>query len=205
MYRKKVRRCQKNQAIQETIHRVISDGHFSPKDLNDDFSKKVFDKYLEMTDYGKLFFLQQDIDEYKKYEQLIDDEIKEGKTSLFNMVNGRIKERMKQASAYYTESLKEPFTYSGNEVIELDGKKLSWCANEAELKQRWLTSMKYRSLARFAELKEQQKSTTDQKEKEKTLAQLEIDARENVKKSMDNYFRRLNKISESDRFFYLHE
>lgn len=190
----------KNQAIQETIHRVISEGHFSPKDLNDDFSKKVFDKYLEMSDYGKLFFLQTDIDAFREHETRIDDEINEGKTDLFDLVNERIKTRMKEASAYYTKALKEPFTFTSDESIELDGKKLNWCMNEQELEQRWYKSMKYRTLARYTELKDQQKSTTDKAEKEKTLAQLEIDARENVKKSMDNYFKRLNKISETDRF-----
>lgn len=190
----------KNQAIQETIHRVISEGHFSPKDLNDDFSKKVFDKYLEMSDYGKLFFLQTDIDAFREHETRVDDEINEGKTDLFDLVNERIKTRMKEASAYYTKALKEPFTFTSDESIELDGKKLNWCMNEQELEQRWYKSMKYRTLARYTELKDQQKSTTDKAEKEKTLAQLEIDARENVKKSMDNYFKRLNKISETDRF-----
>lgn len=194
------RAISKNQAIQETIHRVISEGHFSPKDLNDDFSKKVFDKYLEMTDYGKLFLLQQDIDAFREYETRIDDDIKEGKTDLFDLVNERIKSRMKDASAFYTEALKNPFTFNSDEFIELDGKKLSWCANEEEMKQRWYKSMKYRTLARLTELKDQQKTTTDKGEKEKTLAQLEIDARENVKKSMDNYFKRLNKINETDRF-----
>lgn len=190
----------KNQAIQETINRVISEGHFSPKDLNDEFSKRVFNKYLEMSDYGKLFFLQKDIEDFKTYETKIDDEIKEGKTGLFDMVNARIKTRMAEASTYYAEALKTPFTFNGNEIIELDGKKLSFCANEKELKERWTMSMKYRTLARYTELKEQQKTSTDKKEKEKSLAQLEIDARENVKKSMDSYFKRLNKINETDRF-----
>ena len=60
--------------------------------------------------------------------------------------------------------------------------------------------MKYRTLARLEELKEQQKKSTDKKEKEKSEAQLEIDSRENVRKSMASYFKRLNKINESDRF-----
>ena len=46
----------KNQAILSTISKVIADGHYSPKDLNDDFSQRVFQRYMEMTDYGKLFF-----------------------------------------------------------------------------------------------------------------------------------------------------
>lgn len=190
----------KSQAIQQTIMQVIRDGHYSPKDINDDFSKKVFDKYIEMTDFGKLFFLQSDIDEFRKYENSIDDEIRNGTTQLFDLVSVRIKERMKDAETFYDEALKTPFTFTDNDEIELDGKKLNWCTNKDELQMRWNKSMKYRTLARFEELKEQQKKSTDKKEKAKTEIQLEADARENVKKSMVSYFKRLNKINETDRF-----
>lgn len=190
----------KSQAIQQTIMQVIRDGHFSPKEINDEFSKKIFDKYLEMTDFGKLFFLQSDIDEFSKFEYSIDEELKNGTTGLYDLVSLRIKERMKEAESYYQDALKNPYTFNEEDEIELDGKKINWCATKEELFARWNKSMKYRTLARFEELKEQQKKSTDAKEKDKTEAQLEADSRENVKKSMVSYFKRLNKISESDRF-----
>lgn len=190
----------KSQAIQQTIMQVIRDGHFSPKEINDEFSKKIFDKYLEMTDFGKLFFLQSDIDEFSKFEYSIDEELKNGTTSLYDLVSLRIKERMKEAESYYQDALKNPYTFNEEDEIELDGKKVNWCATKEELFARWNKSMKYRTLARFEELKEQKKKSTDAKEKDKTEAQLEADSRENVKKSMVSYFKRLNKISESDRF-----
>lgn len=190
----------KNQAIQQTIMQVIRDGHYSPKDLNDEFSQKVFDKYMEMTDFGKLFFLQSDINEFSQYAKNIDEEINDGTTKLYDLVSGRIKERMKEAEVYYADALKTPFTFNADEEIELDGKKLSWCATREELAARWLKSMKYRTLARYEELQEQQAKSTDKKEKAKTTAELEADARENVRKSMASYFKRINKISDNDRF-----
>ncbi len=60
--------------------------------------------------------------------------------------------------------------------------------------------MKYRTLARFEELKEQQLKSTDKKEKAKTDITLEEDARVNVRKSMVSYFKRINKINDTDRF-----
>ncbi len=190
----------KNQAIEQTIMMMINSGHYSPKAINDDFSKKVFDKYIEISDYGKLFLIQSDIDELKKYEYLIDDEIKQGKTEFYDLVSARIKQRIAETDTFYKEALLKPFDFNGNEVIELDGKKLNWAENKEALKNRWYLSMKYRALARFEELKEQQKKASDKKEKDKTDAQLEIDARESVKKNMEFYFKRLNKISDTDRF-----
>lgn len=190
----------KNAVIQQTIMQVLRDGHYSPKEINDSFSQKVFAKYVEMTDYGKTFLLSSDIDEFKKYETKIDDEIFAGSLSLYDLVSNRIVTRIKEAEAYYKPILDKPFDFSKEEQIELDGKKLSWCINQNELKARWEKNLKYRALARFTELKEQQKTTKDEKEKNKSLSQLEIDARENVKKSMTYYFKRLNKLGDNDRF-----
>lgn len=190
----------KNEVILQTIMQVLKDGHYSPKDINDDFSKRAFNKYLEMTDYGKSFLLASDVEEFKKYELKIDDEIYKGTLTLYDLVSSRIVVRIKEAEEYYKTILDKPFDYNGEEQIELDGKKLAWCRDANELKARWEMNLKYRTLARYTELKEQQKTTKDEKEKSKTLAQLEQDARENVKKSMANFFKRLNKISDIDRF-----
>ena len=62
----------KNEVIMLTIMQVLKEGHYSPKELNDDFSKKVFAKYMEMTDYGKVFLLQSDIENFQKHETTID-------------------------------------------------------------------------------------------------------------------------------------
>lgn len=190
----------KNQVIQQTIMQVLRDGHYSPKNIDDEFSKKVFTKYMEMTDFGKLFLLETDVNEFKNYETKIDDEIYSGTTKLYDLVSDRIEKRIQEAEAYYISALDNPFTFNENDEIELDGKKLAWCKDENALKTRWFTSMKYRTLSRFSELKEQQKVTKDEKEKAKTVAQLEIDARESVRKSMVFYFKRLKKISDTDRF-----
>jgi|LakMenEpi03Aug12_release.lakeMendotaPanAssembly.Ray.scaffolds.fasta_scaffold03444_15 carboxyl-terminal processing protease len=195
----------RNQAIQNTIMNVIRDGHYSPKMLNDEFSKKVYERYLEMTDYGKSFLLQSDLDEFSAYETSIDDELNAGTTKFAELVAARIATRITEAEAYYKDILNQTFTFTAEDEIELDGKKLNWCANADALKERWTKSMKYRTLARFTELKEEQKKAIEAKTlKDKKLSdsELEVKARENVRKSMDNYFKRLKKINEHDRFAY---
>ncbi len=190
----------KNQAIQQTIMRVIQEGHFSPKEINDDFAKKVFNKYLEMSDYGKLFFTQGDNDEFSSYESKVDDEIQNGTTEFCDAVIAKTKSRRKDAENYCLEALKNPFTFSNMDEIELDGKKLSWCKDEDALKARWFLSMKFRTLSRLTELKEAQASSKDSKEKLKTVDTLEKEARTSVQKNMTSFFKRLNKISDGDYF-----
>ncbi len=195
----------KNQAILETISKVISDAHYSPKMLNDDFSKRVFQLYMEQSDYGKLFFIEPDINEFKAYEEKIDDEIKDGTTKLYDLVSTKFKVRLKEADSNYKDALNDVFTFNDNDEIELDGKKMSWCKSSEELKARWRKNMKYRTLSRYVELKEEQKAITEKKVKLptdtiKTDAQLEKEARNSVRRNMANYFKRINKISDNDRF-----
>ncbi|MEZ5045427.1 MAG: carboxy terminal-processing peptidase [Chitinophagaceae bacterium] len=192
----------RNEAIQQTIMNIIRDGHFQPKALDDDFSKKAFDKYLEFTDFGKSFFTQADIDEFSKLRLDIDDQIRNNSTELFDLVYKRINARIETVAAFYPQILSNRFSFDADESIDLDGKKLNWCKDDKELLERWTKSLKYRTLARYTELKEQEeKESKDKKtEKKSTTAELEAKARESVKKNMDLYFKRVRKINANDRF-----
>ncbi len=52
--------------ILHTIGEMLTEIHYSPKDINDKFSKEVFKKFLVVVDQDKSIFLQSDITELKK-------------------------------------------------------------------------------------------------------------------------------------------
>src|SRR6478609_6945884 len=60
--------------ILQIVGEILTQGHYSPKDINDDFSKKVFTRYFEDVDPDKTIFLKEDLQALKKYETRIDDE-----------------------------------------------------------------------------------------------------------------------------------
>ena len=63
------------------------------------FSKEVFNKFLKSLDSDKSYFLQSDIDEFKKYETKVDDEIKGTAPVEFFLAVGKIfNNRMEEAS-----------------------------------------------------------------------------------------------------------
>ncbi len=66
----------KYERILRNVGEMLTQGHYSPKDINDAFSKKVFEKYFEDLDPNKNIFLKQDIESMRKYQNRIDDEIK---------------------------------------------------------------------------------------------------------------------------------
>jgi carboxyl-terminal processing protease len=194
----------KNELILMTINRMISEGHFSPKNLNDEFSKDLFKNYIESVDFNKIYFTQQDIAEFSKFETQLDDQVKLNDLSFQKLVSSTLSKRIKLTEVYYTEALEKPFTFTGNEILNLDGKKVAWCADETELKQRWYLSMKYRTLAKYEELLETQKTKIEKKDtslkKVKTNIELEVEARTSIKKNLDKSYKKLLKQTDNERF-----
>src|SRR3982750_3588043 len=52
----------KYEQILQTVTQLLTQGHFQPQEINDDFSKKIFKKYFGQLDDNKTFFLQSDIE-----------------------------------------------------------------------------------------------------------------------------------------------
>src|SRR6476620_10867620 len=67
---------EKDKLLLELLTFVIEKGHYSPAAIDDTFSKGVYKDYLNALDPSKRFFLQSDIAEFSKFENQIDDQIK---------------------------------------------------------------------------------------------------------------------------------
>ncbi len=197
-------KADKNEKILMTINRMISEGHFSPKTMNDDFSKELYKNYIESVDYGKSYFTQSDINEFLNYETKLDDEIKDHKLDFQKLVCARLVQRIAETEKYCMTALEKPFTFTSDETINLDNKKTNWCANDKELETRWYNSMKYRVLAKYIELKDAQKEKVDKKDKTltkvKTDTELQEEALKSVKKNMESSIAKIKKQTDTDRF-----
>ncbi len=192
----------KDQAILARTFALLEMEHYSPVKINDDFSHKVFDMFLERSDYNKKILLQSDVDELKKFYNQIDDESKAGTLDFFDKTVEILNKRIAEDRTYYTEILSKPFDFTVKESVQLDPEKLSYSKNAAEMREAWRKYLKYQVMVRFVDLKEEQdKKLADKKEdfKVKTDAELEADARAKVKKTEDEIFDRLAKVDRADR------
>lgn len=192
----------KDQAILIRTFALLEQEHYSPVSLNDDFSHKVFDMFLERSDYNKKIFLQSDVDELKKQYNQIDDQSKSGSLDFFDKTVEILNERIAEDKTYYTEILAKPFDFTVKESVELDPEKLTYAKNKTEMREAWRKFLKYQVMVRFVDLKEEQeKKQKDTKEDIaiKTDVELEADARAKVKKTEDEIFDRLSKVDRNDR------
>ena len=123
----------RREVILETVMAAVKANHYSPREINDTFSQRVFQKITGELDYGKLFFTQKDINKLKKYEFQIDDEIKNGSVEFFDTLDEIFRSRINDVEKFYQEILKEPFTFKDDDRMELNADKLPFAADDAEL------------------------------------------------------------------------
>src|SRR5947199_1736200 len=59
-----------------SVGRLLEEGHYTHKQLNDDLSGKILRSYLELLDFSHLFFTQEDVNAIpEKYGASLDDDI----------------------------------------------------------------------------------------------------------------------------------
>ena len=139
----------KNRVLLEIVEHVMINAHFSPVDMDDAFSKKVFESYIKSLDGQKRYFLQSDINEFKKYETLLDDNLKKGDISFFNLSYERLKQRMKEAEEINKTIFAKPIDFSSNDKINTDYEHLPFVKNKAELQQRWKQIIIFSTLSTY--------------------------------------------------------
>ncbi len=190
---------ERKKLVLTTIMKALSEGHYSPRPLDDSFSKQVWTKFLQQLDYEKKFFTADEIQKLKTYQYAIDDQLKKGDATFFKATDPIFTATIDRAEGYSDEILKTPFTFTAPDSVQLNGEKLDYAAGTAELRQRWEKFLKYRVLAKYVELKDAQvKDTTGAKKKSDT--ELEAEARTSIGKNQTLLFRRLRKLDESQRF-----
>src|SRR4051812_7515852 len=177
----------KYEKILKNVGQMLAEAHYSPKDIDDNFSRKIFKKFLNDLDPDKNIFLQSDYDALKRYETKIDDEIKGDAPVEFFLAAGEIfNKRIEDAAKIYSEVLDQPFNYTIDESINLDDDKSKVAANQTELKETWRKRLKYLALDRYSDMLDlREKNKGKEGFVVKTDSELEKDAREKIRKAMD--------------------
>jgi carboxyl-terminal processing protease len=193
----------KYEKILHNVGEMLVEVHYSPKQIDDKFSKEVFSKYLADVDVEKNVLMQPDIRALRKFETSIDDEIL-GKTTIqfVPAVNELYKKRLAETESIYKDILSKPFDFSKDEYVNQDYEKIDFPRDEAERRDAWRKRLKYLALERYSDLLDQQ---TAAKGKPgyvaKTNEELEKEARDKTLKVMDRFYERLNrKVNDDDRF-----
>ncbi len=168
---------------------MLEGGHYSPKKINDDFSRTVLKKFEEDLDGDKNILLQEDIDAFKKFETRIDDEIHGSEIQSFFVMNDVYQKRLQEASELYKELLQKPFDFNVNESVMIDPDKRDFPKSLADRKDIWRKRLKYMALDRLVSMQDDREKNKGKKDYvAKADSTLEREARDQVRKQLDRYF-----------------
>ncbi|WP_299114347.1 carboxy terminal-processing peptidase [uncultured Winogradskyella sp.] len=194
----------KDKLLIQLITYVLEQGHFNPQDINDDFSANVFEDYLNQLDPFKRYFYESDIKEFEAYKDQIDDQIKAYDVTFFSITHERLLKRIEESKKIYSEILDKPFDFFKDETYSSDYENLNYVSSKREMKERWRQQLKFSTIANYDDAvsqrntdleannlpesafsAENEKSSTNEK---KSLKEIEKEARETTKRSLDELY-----------------
>lgn len=183
----------KAQVLVGAMVQGLSQAHYQPERLDDNFSRRVYALALKRLDYRRKFLLQADVAQLAKYQLDIDDQTKRGTREFLDLGTQLLATRTQQVQALVRELLAQPFTFDADETIQTDYEKTTFPTSVADQREQWRKQLKYETLARVAEQLDEQDKRRDRARlaslrheplpaapAERTVAQLEVEARQRV-------------------------
>jgi carboxyl-terminal processing protease len=185
----------KDRLLVDLVSYVLDKLHYDPQIINDDFSIKVYDDFIDAVDSQKRFLLKSDLELFSQYRLSIDDQINSSDIAFFNVVYETLKKRIDEVENFYGEILEVPFNFQINEEINLDYENLEYASSSDELKKIWRKRLKLSALDGYASKKEI-------KDKEEVISEEEIEkeSRTAISQNLKDFFQFNDELERSDWF-----
>ena len=120
--------------------------HLSQHPIDDEISQRALVKYLKALDPAKVYFLKSDVDEFGKFKDSLDDQIKAGDFTAAFEIFSRFLLRVDGGVKTATYWCDQAHDFSVDEELVTDRDLVDYAQDEAELNQRWRQRVKYNIL-----------------------------------------------------------
>ena len=185
----------KDRLLVDLVSYVLDKLHYDPQIINDDFSIKVYDDFIDAVDSQKRFLLKSDLELFSQFKLSIDDQINSSDIAFFNIVYETLKTRIDEVEGFYSEILEVPFSFQIDEEINLDYENLEYATNSAELKKTWRKRLKLSALDGYAskkEIKDNKKAISEE--------EIEKESRTAILENLKDFFQFNSELERSDWF-----
>jgi carboxyl-terminal processing protease len=124
---------------------MLQNSHFAKLPFNEELSRRFLDDYLKDLDFQRLYFTQQDVDQFNEaYGQrlhtlLLQGDCVDAAVAIYRVFEKRVEERVAQ-----TEKLLkgEDFDFSKDESVMMSRKNAPWPKNDKEAAELWRLQIK---------------------------------------------------------------
>ncbi|MGG4662814.1 carboxy terminal-processing peptidase [Providencia vermicola] len=129
--------------VSERVTSRFTRSHYRQFDLDNAFSGKIFDRYLNMLDFGHNVLLQSDVDQYAKDKGKVGQWLEDGKLDAFYDLYNLSQERRFERFKYALARLEQPIDLNATDSIEVDRSKSPWPKDKQELDRLWDQKVRY--------------------------------------------------------------
>ncbi len=122
--------------------RFISGYHYHRKNLDEEFSSRVFDQYLRLLDPNRVYFTAADVADLERYRNYLSDALQSADLDpafdMFERYQRRVAERIEHAVAL----LEQEFDFTTDEEYRFDRTEAPWAEDRDELGEIWRQRVK---------------------------------------------------------------
>ncbi len=192
----------RHRKLLSTVGNLLESEHYSPRKVDDVFSKEVFDGYLKSLDPDKDLFTQSDLETLKPFEKTIDDEIHGATIYFVPAVDLIYEKRIAEAKKVFDSIIQKPFEFNTDDSLYFDPTNLAYPASTKERDIRWSKLVKYKVLDRYAAaIEDKLKNSGKEKFIIKSDSLIEVESRMAVKKAQLKKFELLDKTFGREKRF----
>lgn len=132
----------KHKEESQLVVKLVEKLHYKASELNDEFSQKILDKYINTLDPNKMYFLGEDIVAFNKWNKELDDDLKSGNLKPAYEIFNLFKQRVVQQKEYAQSLLEKELNFDTDETYQWDREKAPWAINQMELDEVWAKKVK---------------------------------------------------------------
>lgn len=155
---------EKMQTIMVSVKNTLSYLHYSPKPINDAYSQDVYDKYFESVDASKRYFLQSDMDEFKKHYTKLDDYLNQGNLIFYKLTVDRLYQRVDDIDKMTQDIFSKPINLNEDEELIIEPKKRTNPADAKQQYNEWKKYIKYNILQEIETLNSKEEAQKKKKD-----------------------------------------
>jgi carboxyl-terminal processing protease len=181
------------------MSRILQNGHYARLPFDDKLSSRILNDYIGDLDPSRLYFVEDDIDEFqKKYDTELDDmllgkEVMPAATEIYERYQMRVKERSATVSALLKD---HKFVFDEEETIERDREDAAWPKSADEATNLWRLQLKEALLAETLRREEIARRAKEQGKEDPLKDQ--ADAKEKIEQRYERFFKTIEGADEED-------
>ena len=137
----------RQRAIARRIGTILEEAHFRRAPIDDKLSAQVYERYLDLLDGQRSYFLQSDIADFAPSRLKFDDMIRTGDLEPAYVIFARFQQRNRDRIKYAVDLLKTEPDWNANESFEFDREHAPWPANQNEMNELWRKRVKNDALS----------------------------------------------------------